>query len=83
MDTVKEVDFWHLDFNDMRLRHNEGIYPPKITFMVCSGTAQIASAKFEVRGMESEEVYQINISEVFGQGELLPNMKQHNGIVEI
>lgn len=70
---MKEVDFWSWKCNNldnMKLWHDEGVYPPKISYFVSSEHTLRATATFEVSGMENEESYPIRVFKMFGLGEL-------------
>ena len=70
-----DVDFWgrkELDIEDMKLMHEEKMYPPKVTVMVYSNSTSTASKKthtftVEITGIR-EKAFNINIAKDFGAG---------------
>lgn len=67
---MNEVDFWSWEDPDMKLMHDERLYPPKISFLVYGEHSPRAIVTFEVNGMENEESYPIRVFKMFGLGEL-------------
>lgn len=75
---MSDVDFWSWEYDgtdnmytDLKVRHDEGLYPPKRSFLVHSEfKLRRGTVTFEVSGMENEEFYPIRVSKAFGLGEL-------------
>ena len=70
-----DVDFWgrkELDIEDMKLMHEERMYPPKVTVMVYSNSTSTVSKKMQTFTVEitgiREAAVSIIIAMDFGAG---------------